>query len=336
MLDVERSDTNVINSGNRATVVSRVKTALDLIKAKWGNAILYADWGTLVELTPASQLNMYPLWIADYTGAVNDAPGWSGWTVHQYSGTPDYNWATTGIYLNQSAPPSYNWYITANTPLYANNGQTTGNDASIPTGSVLQTVPLGAVVNLERYLAGETYARINYNGNTGWVLLSLLSQTAPTQPPETYNWIVVIDNTQMYANNGQFSGNDASIPNGAIINTLPIGAVVTLERYIDGEAYARINYGGVSGWIPLGSISASGNPIPTIPAHLWHVTRTSLVMRQADATTGNDPLIGVGKKIKSLKKSDKVTLVRWVPGEKYAKVSNLGVVGWVFLAGINY
>jgi len=174
-----------------------------------------------------------------------------------------------------------------------------------------------------------------------WFTSSIyLSGQIVTPPSPTISWYVIQNGAKLKAlpSPDATTGNDSRITSTAVIATLNIGDIVTLDRYVVDEAYARVIINGHTGWILETSIGASNTPAPSPEVnHYWHVVVSALAMRNCtSAWSGNDPAIGISPLMKMLHKGDKVSLERYVKGEKYARVSYKGSIGWIYLTYINY
>jgi len=63
----------------------KMQAFCELVESKIGRPVLYTGvwWWRRVE--PFQWATRYPLWLADYTGAVEVPTGWQEWTIHQYT-----------------------------------------------------------------------------------------------------------------------------------------------------------------------------------------------------------------------------------------------------------
>lgn len=93
ILDIE---SNVAIPYTKAEMVAYIKTFTDIFKAAGYPIGIYGSPGFLNSYLPSNHPFIdLPLWIADYTGAINPVPGWKKVWMHQYTESGTINGVPT-------------------------------------------------------------------------------------------------------------------------------------------------------------------------------------------------------------------------------------------------
>lgn len=256
------------------------------------------------------------------------------WAKVTYGGKTGY---VNTTYLKASAAPAPA-PAPAPTPTPAPTAPSTGTDVRITTAnlnlrsgagtntSILTTIPKGTSLSVQSQ-SGE-WAKVTYNGKTGYVNTSYL-QTAAPAPTPTPTPTPPVQSTDYRKTTGNLNLRSAAGTSNSVLLVIPNGTTLLVES-LDGT-WAKVTYGGKTGYVStqyLVKVSQPApTPTPTPPVETVtdeRETTENLNLRSTASVSGKIILtIPKGSKVTVLSESNGWARVRYNGTEGYSSTSYL-------------
>ncbi|MBD8022059.1 SH3 domain-containing protein [Microbacterium sp. Sa1CUA4] len=188
------------------------------------------------------------------------------------------------------------------------------------SGTSLGVIPQGANVGSIQATSGS-WAKVTYNGKTGWVQRSYLTN-APAAPPATTP--APAPTTDTYTATAALAFKATASASGTSLGVIPQGANVGSIQATSGS-WAKVTYNGKTGWVqrsyltnaPAAPPATTPAPAPTTDTY----TATAALAFKATASAGGTSL-GV------IPQGANVGKIQATSGS-WAKVTYNGKTGWV-------
>jgi uncharacterized protein YgiM (DUF1202 family) len=204
-----------------------------------------------------------------------------------------------------TAPPAQTHYATVALAFHA---------TASTAGTSLGVVPKGANVGPVQATA-SSWAKVTYDGKTGWVQRAGLTTTAPapTTPPPAPTYYAAV----------ALAFHAIASTAGASLGVVPKGADVGLVQGTS-ASWAKVTYNGRTGWVQLAGLTTTA-PAPAAPPTPTYYATVALAFHATASTAGAS--LGV------VPKGADVGPVQGTSAS-WAKVTYNGRTGWVQLAGL--
>lgn len=164
-----------------------------------------------------------------------------GWLKVSYEGKTGYmsaEYVTVGIGTEVLASGMLPTSDLGNGKVVLESGMLNIRDAASPTASQVGAIPNGAVVALENYEDG--WFQVSYGSVSGYVNGDYIEPT--TEGVSAY-----LGNGKVTLAYGMLNIRATASSNGSQVGSIPNGAVIVLENYVDG--WYQVTYGKTTGYI---------------------------------------------------------------------------------------
>jgi uncharacterized protein YgiM (DUF1202 family) len=178
------------------------------------------------------------------------------------------------------------------------------------SGTSLGTIPKGTKVGAIQGLSAS-WAKVTYNGKTGWVQRSYLSTTPPAIPAGTPAPAYYASTALAFRATASTAGTSL----GVIPKAAKVGSILATSA-----SWAKVTYNGKTGWVQRASLTTTPPAVPAAnPSPVYYAT-AALAFRATASTSGAAyPVIPRGANVGVIQ----ATSASW------AKVTHGGKTGWV-------